>query len=143
MRYRDIIIQFVIAGFISIFLALVFASFEYSSKGSTYAITNFRDATPYLFYFIGAAIPSLMIGLIFRLNLKIKNWLRKNYWINIASCVLGIALCLYSIADSNIIIDEYRMDGMNFEYWHPKHSFQLSGWFIMMFSALNIYLPEK
>ncbi len=142
MRKRDLIIQIVTAVIVCALLASVFASFEYSSQGSEYVKMNFRETIPYLFYFIGAAIPSVIIGLVIRLNESLLNWFRKNYWINITCCLIGIGLSFYSLKDANIVVDEYRMDGMDFEYWHPRYSLQVSGWFIIIFSALNLYLPK-
>lgn len=143
MHNRDIIIQLITSAIVCAILTTIFTSFEYSPDGSNYVKLNIRDTIPFLFYFIGAAIPSLIIGLFFRLNQNLKIWLRKNYWINIVCCVIGVTLCIYSLKDSNIVVDEYRMDGMDFEYWHPKYSLQVSGWFILIFSTLNMYLPER
>lgn len=143
MYKRDLIIQFVTAGILCILLSFLFASFEHSSNGSSYVGFNYRNAIPYLFYFIGAAIPSLIVGLLFRLNENLKKWMRKNYWINIIISVFGIVVCLFSLKDSNIVVYEYRMDGMDFKTWCPNYSYQVSGWFITIFSILNIYFPEN
>jgi hypothetical protein len=143
MRKRDLIIQIVTAAIVCTFLSIAFASFEYSSQGSEYVKINFRDTILYLFCFIGLAIPSVIIGLFIRLNEGLMAWFRKKYWVNITCCLIGIGLSFYSLEDSNIVVYEYRMDGMDFEYWHPRYSLQVSGWFIIIFSVLNLYLPDK
>ncbi len=143
MHKRDLIIQFLISIFICTLLSFAFESFEYSKRGAIYVGINLRNTIPYLFYFIGTGIFSLFFGLFMRLNDKIKNWLRHNFWLNLICCLIGIISCFYSMKNSNIVADKYRMDGMDFEYWHPKSSFQVIGWCIVIFSTLNIYLPNK
>lgn len=143
MYKRDIIIQIGTSVILCALLSIIFVSFEYSSQGSKYMKTNIQDTIPFLLYFIVASIPSMIIGLFVRINKYLLNYFRKNYWINITCCLIGIGLSIYSLKDVNIVLYEYRMDGMDFEYWHPRYSLQVSGWFIIIFSTLNLYLPHS
>lgn len=140
MLNRTVIIQFGSALIIGVILTIVYSSFAYSALGSTYISFNYRNA---IFYFVFVVLSCLIIRLAIKSSTKLTNWLSRNYWLAIIGCLIGVGLSLYALKDSNIVLLHYRMEGMDFEYWHPDYTYQWTGYFISIFSALNIYIPQR
>lgn len=143
MKKRDIAIQLIVTIIVVSFLSILFASFEYSAQGTIRTEVTLQNLIPYLLYLFGISTIPLILGLVIRLDKYATDWLRKNYWVSFLFIFSGIGLCILSIQSLHLVVDEYRMDGMDFEYWHPNYFFSITGSFFAVFGSMYLYLPNS
>ena len=143
LKEKTFIFQLIITYSISCSIYMIFA-FHYSDPG----INGFFGGIiiqPIMgnFFSFLTLLLCFLIGLPLRINNKINSWWKKNYYISGIFIICGL-LVLYLSAQSffekTVIIKE---NGVEMVKNIPNSILNYSGWFLIPFSALHFYIPQK
>ncbi len=122
---------------------MLFAAFDYQG-----GIANFVGLA--IFQPILAICLSLLtiivcgiIGLPIRLNNRFNKWWRTNFYFAIILGIIGLVFCVISVFPNFIEQVEYRIDGLEQTATVPNRFFSVSGWFLIAFGLLHLFLPYK
>ncbi len=93
-----------------------------------------------IFVSILTIIICLTIGLPIRLIEKLNIWWVKNYLISIVGILIGLTLQFLSYKHQFVTTQEIEIDGFMQSRTVPNWSLFISGWFLVGFMALHLYL---
>ena len=124
-------------------LYMLFAAFDY--QGGIANFVGLAIFQPILAIFISflTIIICGIIGLPIRINNRFNEWWRTNFYVAIVFGIIGFIFCLFSVFPTFIEQVEYRMDGLELTATVPNRFFSISGWFLIAFGLLHLFLPYK
>ncbi len=122
---------------------MIFAAFDYQG-----GIANFVGLA--IFQPILALILSILtiiicgiIGIPIRINDKFNKWWRTNFYVAVIIVITGISFCIISLFPNFIEQVDYRMDGLEQTATVPNRFLSITGWFLIGFGLLHLFLPYK
>ena len=124
-------------------LYMLFAAFDY--QGGIANFVGLAIFQPILAIFISILTILLcgIIGLPIRINKRLNKWWRTNFYLAIIFGIIGFIFCVISVLPNFIEQVEYRIDGLEQTATVPNRYFSISGWFLIAFGLLHLFLPYQ
>ncbi len=138
-----IFIQIVSCFLLAIFIFRLFSFGEYHINVDGFAEINVFKSALALRISAWTIFICLIIGLPFRLNIRLYNWWTRHYYISIIGLTLGIALLLVSWSNLFTRPVHFTLYGQDVVKVLPNFLMISVGWFLTLFMTLHTYPSNK
>lgn len=120
---------------------MIYAMFDYQGGIANFVgLTIFQPFWAILLSILTVIVCGL-VGLPIRLNKRLHNWWRTNYYFSILIGFIGLIACGISLMPEFVEVVTFRMEGMNMKHTVPNQSLSISGWFLVAIGTLHVYPP--
>jgi len=141
LNVLTLLFQFGATFILTFCLCMVFAMFDYKGGMANFiGLTFFQPITAALFSIFTIIICSI-IGLPIRLNVRLKTWWSKHFYISIILATIGVISCAISLTPMFIEEITYSLEGIERTDTVPNQILSILGWFVLAFGTLHLYLP--